>query len=959
MALIHLARQGFITKSALPSITRTRGAPYQPSLLILGEGTNGSTSITDSSQNAFVPTINGNTSISTTQKPTGMTSSIYFDGNGDYLTFSSSLFDFTSTYTWEAWIYQTSRNSTDGNGLFFTSSGGITSDSNSLQFAVNGAGKLLYYAQNAVGQNTTVAGAITIALNTWTHVAIVRNSNTVTIFVNGVADGSASTSINPLSNDIHFGFYRSSGQLQYFPGYMSNIRVVKGTALYTKNFVPPILPLSTTQASTVYPDLLLLGNGTNGSTTITDSSPNAFTITRNGDTNISTAQYPVGMTSSIYFDGTGDYLTVANNAVFDFGTGDFTIECWFYIAGNSATNNDGLRTAILLGTFPASGTITGYALAIVGDATTTGTGLRFSNYVSSTGYDINYTATISQNTWHHFAAVRSGTTTTIYLNGASVASGTLGNQNVNAGSNALSIGRLGYTGYIQEFNGYISNVRITKGVARYTQKFNVPLPPLPSSSVSIGASPSLYITGNGINNSTNIIDSSSNAFTITRNGDVKISTTTAPTGMVSSVYFDGTGDYLTVGTTSSFNWLHNSSALFTIEVWIYVPTLIELFIFGTNSGSSSEIGTAFWVNSSGQLRLLIGKGVGAQAVIDATSSGAITVGSWAHIAVTYDQSLASTNCVFYINGQSSGTANKTANAPSSSSSAYPGTVHAFGTYAPGACYMSNLRVTNKVLYTATFVPPPLPLLSNFNYISYPSLLLRGAGTNGSTTFTDSSPNAFTVTAFGNAQISTAQYPTGMSSSMVFDGNGDYLEVADNAAWQFGSGDFSVDGMLYLSSLPTSGNYYAVVGYYHSSSPYWEIFVRNTSGTVALEINGTVYANFDFAISTWYHFAVVRISGVVYMYINGNLINSGSLTDNVGSLSLPLRVGVIRSTASGSYLGYFNGYLSNIRIIKGTALYRSNFTPPVLPASATPQTNLTASTPASTVTNSVYGVYQLA
>ena len=70
-------------------------------------------------------------------------------------------------------------------------------------------------------------------------------------------------------------------------------------------------------------------NGTNGSTTMTDSSKNNLTVTSNNGTAITTAQSKFGGASAL-FDGTNDYVTTPNNSVFDFGTNDFTIEFWAY-----------------------------------------------------------------------------------------------------------------------------------------------------------------------------------------------------------------------------------------------------------------------------------------------------------------------------------------------------------------------------------------------------------------------------------------------------------------------------------------------------------------------------------------------------------------------------------------------------------------------------------------------------
>ena len=198
--------------------------------------------------------------------------------------------------------------------------------------------------------------------------------------------------------------------------------------------------------------LLLHGDGTNGSTTIVDSSSSPKTVTAVGDAQISTTQSKFGG-SSLAFDGAGDVLTIPSNTAFAFGTGDFTVEAWVYHTGN-------INEAIL------SFNSFHFLYGISGQ-------LRFFNATSPSVID----ATVSyiDNAWTHVAAVRSGTTVTLYQNGVNVGSGTssvnyANDQNVNVGS---------YVGTASFWEGYIDDLRVTKGVARYTANFTPPTAPFP------------------------------------------------------------------------------------------------------------------------------------------------------------------------------------------------------------------------------------------------------------------------------------------------------------------------------------------------------------------------------------------------------------------------------------------------------------------------------------------------
>jgi hypothetical protein len=198
--------------------------------------------------------------------------------------------------------------------------------------------------------------------------------------------------------------------------------------------------------------LLLHGDGTNGSTTILDSSSSPKTVTAVGDAQISTAQSKFGG-SSIEFDGSGDVLTIPANTAFNFGTGDFTIEAWVYHTGST-------NQAI----FSCSPCHFVYGI---------GGKLRF--FSASSPSVIDATVSYISNAWAHVAVVRSGTNVTLYQNGVSVGSGT-STRNYGGSSN-VSIGA--YVGTASFWDGYIDDLRVTKGVARYTSNFTPPTAPFP------------------------------------------------------------------------------------------------------------------------------------------------------------------------------------------------------------------------------------------------------------------------------------------------------------------------------------------------------------------------------------------------------------------------------------------------------------------------------------------------
>jgi len=224
--------------------------------------------------------------------------------------------------------------------------------------------------------------------------------------------------------------------------------------------------------------LLLNMNGTNGSTTFTDGSASTKTVAGSGDAATSTTQSKFGG-ASVVFDGTGDFLSVANNADFDFGSGDLTIEAWVYISANSTADIDGNRGANIVNTWNAVAPIRGYALNISGSSSTTGTGLAFDTWGgSNNGTLYRATVAVAQSQWHHIAATVSGGTRRLFLNGTE-ASGTTttigaGYTQANSLDQAFRVGQTQLGGYPLALNGFIDDLRVTKGVARYTANFTPP-----------------------------------------------------------------------------------------------------------------------------------------------------------------------------------------------------------------------------------------------------------------------------------------------------------------------------------------------------------------------------------------------------------------------------------------------------------------------------------------------------
>lgn len=217
--------------------------------------------------------------------------------------------------------------------------------------------------------------------------------------------------------------------------------------------------------------LLLHMDGTNNSTTFTDSGPNSLAVTAVGDAKISTALSKFGGASA-YFDGTGDYLTVASHGSIAFGLGDFTIECWVNFSASPTTNTImGIANTM---TSTTSATTTMWWFGLEDSAGTKR--LRLGRHGDA--YVYAYTNwTPSLNTWYFLQATRSsGSTIKLGINGILQSVTSSGSNWANDFSSTGTLA-VGYMATVLAFNGNIDDFRLTKGVAR---TITLPTGPFPN-----------------------------------------------------------------------------------------------------------------------------------------------------------------------------------------------------------------------------------------------------------------------------------------------------------------------------------------------------------------------------------------------------------------------------------------------------------------------------------------------
>jgi hypothetical protein len=397
----------------------------------------------DTSSNSFSLTATGTPSVqrfnpfgtATAYSTSVIGGSMYSDGNGDILSIAdnAALRWGTGDFCVETWINPPN----------------VSGSKTIICKGTNNAGTFeLDLQANKIEMYTTVfvfTSSASIVANAWTHVAVTRSGTTLRLFINGVLDTTVTSYSYDFNNTgtFYIGVYGNGGSNQY-SGYLSDVRCVKGSAVYTSAFTPPTAPL------TAITNTQLLTNFTNGAIFDNAMINDLETV---GNAQISTSVKKYG-TGSMYFDGNLDGLFTPSTPNLAFGTGDFTVEFWLYLAANLNT----FAKVVMMGT-------TGNCFTIEAQGT-----VNFLNLTNktSTVYATSNTA-LTTGTWIHVAATRASGTLRLFQNGTQVGSAANTVDFPNAGG--IYIGR-SESG--QETNGYIDDLRITKGFARYTANFTPP-----------------------------------------------------------------------------------------------------------------------------------------------------------------------------------------------------------------------------------------------------------------------------------------------------------------------------------------------------------------------------------------------------------------------------------------------------------------------------------------------------
>jgi len=575
---------------------------------------------------------------------------VSFDGSGDYVAAAGSAdWQFGSgNFTVEFWTYPLGT----GNWVIAHGDGSIAGTSISWQY---GHGTFDFYYGTSYVQITSP----TLTLYNWQHIAVVRNGATITVYKNGTSTGTANIGSNTLNtggtDPFYIGGYPAAGGAG-INGIISNVRVVKGTAVYTGNFTP-----STSKLTAITNTKLL----TCQSNRFVDNSASGHAITPYGNPAVSafgpfltSAVYKPSVNgASAYMDGTGDYLSMDGPGTLG-ASANWCMECFFY-----CNDSD-----------PGIARIMSVNEATDADAFTV---MRISNnskyeFYSGGGSSYAYSNKIGAanfNEWTHIAMTKSGTTVRAFVNGIKLWEATHNATNVIA----KLITGWGYGS--EHFPGYISDARFVNGSSVYTGNFTPPTAPL----TAITNTSQLLNMANG-----QAIDSAAQAeWTATNvyDGTPKLQTAQKKIG-TSSLYFDGSSSYYFPS-----GFLPDGTGDYTIEFWFRTSNLNEnatIFVAGNIYFQFYQNNLYYWNGASSRI-----------------ISGTISTDTWYHVAGVRS----GTTIYLFLNGTSQGTTLTGITGAVVGGAGYMG--GNTGSYKYTG-YIDEMRISRFARYTSSFTPATEP-----------------------------------------------------------------------------------------------------------------------------------------------------------------------------------------------------------------------------------------------------------
>lgn len=827
--------------------------------------------------------------------------SYYFNGINDSLQVPDSTdWDFgTSNFTIDFWVYHDQAVSVYNEDLIMYFNG---TSKFSWLIRRNTVGNLeLFLSSNGTSWDFNQSTSEIITSDVWHHIAIIRDDNIIKPFIDGILATFSSTSYtNSLSTAADLLRIADSGpSTDCFEGYMSDIRISKGIARWTSDFAAPPVPYgdySWHNRKKIAMTTTVTGVETEIPVEIEDWSenyvtryPTEFSTNTVKATSYFSANYypwfaldPIkNLTGTItdhsWATGSGQHTNQKFNI--DLGTEKIIKRILLHNAchlGTSYTNN-GIYNFSVYGTNSVTA-FNNTTYATITDLVLLGT-FQARQHILEDIEDSQYFYLNNNNTYRYYIL--------------RVA------DDFGGGADATVIRHIEFQEYLEEAVLWTKVPTVTSGVDTElklyydkTQEDNNYVDP----SIKLLIQKSFQ-------------DYSDSDHTITKYGSPLLKSFNANENPVlnNSAYFNGIDAYLTVPIHSDFNF---GTSTFTVEFFIY-PTSFTDWTSIISYASSSWAG--WYIGYS------ITTGIPYFSTDDNTTviyaTDALTLDMWNHVAAVYN----GTNLLFFVNGKYN---NSTALASIQSNTTDPLNIGRSPAGYYSHSYVAGIRISSTDRYTTDFTPPR-SLISDTNTKLLIDFTEAGWG-QGKTpaSFTDSGDTGHTVTNV-SSKVSGCTFWWGRVIN--FDGTGDYLTIPNNIDHSFNTEDFTVELYAYFTNITGQR---CLICNYQNTTDGWAIQL-SASGYISINLSGDVYdiiSSTTIVTNKWYHIAISGIVGSIKLFLDGVQQGStytGAINTDVTSV---LQIGRILTT------NYFPGYLANISIIKGQAIYTIDFTPPSQPTS---------------------------
>ncbi len=686
-----------------------------------------------------------------------------------------------------------------------------------------------------------------------------------------------------------------------------------------------------------------------------DSSKYNHTLTDNNTVTSATGKVS---NAADFEEDNSEFLSIADNADLSTGDIDFTLSTWVYIE-----SADGACTVVSKGDSDAQ---MEHTLILETNKFT-----FYFAYASGWRGTVSTPTTVSAGGWYHVVAWHDATANKVYIqlnNGVVNESATSGAGIDGAGS--FRIGgyqsQAGYywDGLIDEVGFWKRTLSAEERAALYSQRaIHTTYQELPADEHTVG----LWHMNEGTDNTcsggvNDICDDSGNSHDGAFTGDTT-HTTSSKLGS-HAITFDGTGDYINVGTASDFNFMHNSNAKWTVEAWTKWDSTnpeATYAIIGNNAATTTKTGVYFGFDDRSsetrdhKLQVTITKSSAANPVADLLTDDNVypNDGEWHHVAATYDQSLGSNNLHIYVDGVEVGVASKTANAPVDTDATHALDIGSEGNASriPDGIIdevrISNIARTPEEIKAAASRRPYSVYTSNIIDLGAPvkswtdvAWSENGVNTTDGETLADSTgllahykfnetsgttaDNAEgtaardgTLTNFASTSSQDQAAGTGWTANnkkwgtggLMFDGTNDYIYASGMSP---PTGDFTYEGWINLNTVNDEDIFMSSDG---SGNNELDIFVADTLDVI---LNGTadvVLGNYVFKPDQWYHIAITRSGSAITTYINGKIDSTGSngSTLNFGGCGLIIGADNDTSGCTDSMGNYTDGTIDSVRV----------------------------------------------